>query len=709
MRRLTTILFVLFTGCLAAGCRGGRRAEKTPTGPEGPVTQNKARPGADELWALAPAEANAGLVLADGAGAALRDVATRWMHLAEMHPVGKPLIEKLRGELAEEEANPFDEAKFRTATGLDLGKGAAVFGVFEDGDEPKALLLVVPVADRATWRNFSKAKSEELGDLDADRLDEMLCAEVGKRYLCAPEEKTLRAALAGGSSSPLGERAKGLPARERGDVEALMNFAGVNLSEWEQIPFFSAPKTLFATLRLDERGGTLSAWLDAEPKGPGKEHIASKPSKDVLALSKGALGFGRVVVPMKAILPLLPPSLPVAPDVDARRDIIEELTGESAWLTRGKADGVGALMLFLRHGKHVAAALQKVCDPKVLPMQVSWSSADKTCTLSLPVQPNNVRARVDGERLVIALGTEPKALSGEPASAWAGHADARAVFEGASTLAFWGVGLDPLQAMPQGMFATLTEQMPDKAKVVLPYIELGSFLGASIYEMALTAGLYDDGLRLSFRVTTFADEGKEALAAHEAALAKRASGDTAGYREAMAAAGKAHGKTLLAKQAKLLVADAPAFGVPSALFVGVTAGLAIPTYMKYIRKSKTTEAVFFVKRIYDGARAYYEENKKFPKSGTSQPPGSCCKFAGGKCVPDAKIWEASPWKELMFSMDDPHFFTYEFVSEATGFTARALGDLDCDGEYSTYEMVGKLDSDGNLSGSAGIFKDKELE
>ena len=39
--------------------------------------------------------------------------------------------------------------------------------------------------------------------------------------------------------------------------------------------------------------------------------------------------------------------------------------------------------------------------------------------------------------------------------------------------------------------------------------------------------------------------------------------------------------------------------------IGILAAVAIPAFMKYIRKSKTTEARQFVKKIYDGARAYY--------------------------------------------------------------------------------------------------------
>ena len=39
--------------------------------------------------------------------------------------------------------------------------------------------------------------------------------------------------------------------------------------------------------------------------------------------------------------------------------------------------------------------------------------------------------------------------------------------------------------------------------------------------------------------------------------------------------------------------------------IGVLAAVAIPAFMKYIKKSKNTEARFFVNKMYHGARAYW--------------------------------------------------------------------------------------------------------
>lgn len=144
--------------------------------------------------------------------------------------------------------------------------------------------------------------------------------------------------------------------------------------------------------------------------------------------------------------------------------------------------------------------------------------------------------------------------------------------------------------------------------------------------------------------------------------------------------------------------------------IGMGAAVAIPSFLKYTKKSKSTEAAQGVKKLYDGARMYHMEYGKFPESAGPTPrEGSCCMSAGGKCMPDSTTWEHPTWTALRFAMDDPYQYSYTFESSATAFTARATGDLDCDGTYSTFEMAGTIGADGTLQGSAGIYKEKELE
>ena len=141
--------------------------------------------------------------------------------------------------------------------------------------------------------------------------------------------------------------------------------------------------------------------------------------------------------------------------------------------------------------------------------------------------------------------------------------------------------------------------------------------------------------------------------------------------------------------------------------VGMSAAVAIPAFMKYIKKSKTTEARHFVKKIYDGARAHHIESGTFPSSTPLTPtdPTACCE----KCAPDAAQWSNDSWVALQFSVDDPHYYAYQFVSDGkTEFTVRAYGDLDCDGEWSTFEMYGTVNG-GETAGSPALYRENELE
>ncbi len=158
------------------------------------------------------------------------------------------------------------------------------------------------------------------------------------------------------------------------------------------------------------------------------------------------------------------------------------------------------------------------------------------------------------------------------------------------------------------------------------------------------------------------------------------------------------------------------------MIIGILAAIAIPAFMKNSRKAKNTEATWHVKRMYDGARVYYEESRmelgagQFPETAaeaTVPRLGACCTGVRGKCAPDPSLWTAPTWQALRFSVDDPHYYSYRYESAGRGgdamFSAAAHGDLDCDGTYSTFELVGSIQADGTVTGAAGFYKERELE
>jgi type IV pilus assembly protein PilA len=162
--------------------------------------------------------------------------------------------------------------------------------------------------------------------------------------------------------------------------------------------------------------------------------------------------------------------------------------------------------------------------------------------------------------------------------------------------------------------------------------------------------------------------------------------------------------------------------------IGILAAVAIPAFMKYIRRSKTVEATMNVRKLFDSSVSYYEGEhadksgnplaKQFPGAPTNNPsPGSptdkCCKKAGDKCVPDVHNFEDPTWAALNFSVDDPFYFGYQYNSAGSEtdakFQAYAFGDLDCDGTLSTFERSGSVMPDRSVSGGSGLFSRNEIE
>ncbi len=140
--------------------------------------------------------------------------------------------------------------------------------------------------------------------------------------------------------------------------------------------------------------------------------------------------------------------------------------------------------------------------------------------------------------------------------------------------------------------------------------------------------------------------------------------------------------------------------------VGVLSAVAIPAFIKYIRKSKTAEAVEILDQLYKGAGDYYLAQRAnmageivectMPSpAGPVPKAGTCCGSLGGpdadgdgRCDGTEAEWDAS-FGALRVPYPGPHYFTYEIVPsenmKAPGLILRSTGDLDCDGVRSTFE------------------------
>lgn len=160
--------------------------------------------------------------------------------------------------------------------------------------------------------------------------------------------------------------------------------------------------------------------------------------------------------------------------------------------------------------------------------------------------------------------------------------------------------------------------------------------------------------------------------------------------------------------------------------IGILAAVAIPAFMKYIRRSKTAEATMNIRKLFDSSVSYFNEEiadraglihpSQFPGTvGATVPAAAGDLCVGGnskKYNPVVGAWSAATWQALNFAVDDPFLFRYGYdsagVQALSTFTARANGDLNCDGTESTFERIGKI-VDGNINGGAGIYRKNPLE
>ncbi|MDF3072050.1 MAG: hypothetical protein K0R38_7651 [Polyangiaceae bacterium] len=153
--------------------------------------------------------------------------------------------------------------------------------------------------------------------------------------------------------------------------------------------------------------------------------------------------------------------------------------------------------------------------------------------------------------------------------------------------------------------------------------------------------------------------------------------------------------------------------------VGILAALAIYGVRKYMANAKTAEARNGIGQMAkDAVTAYFKEgmapsilamgkstavsNQLCDGTNVAAVPAAATDIKGKKYQSNPSDW--STWDCLHFSMNDPQYFQYDYVTNKTGedlgkvgaeFTCQAQGDLDGDGTLSKFEMLGGVQKDAN--------------
>ncbi|MEM9729443.1 MAG: prepilin-type N-terminal cleavage/methylation domain-containing protein [Myxococcota bacterium] len=168
--------------------------------------------------------------------------------------------------------------------------------------------------------------------------------------------------------------------------------------------------------------------------------------------------------------------------------------------------------------------------------------------------------------------------------------------------------------------------------------------------------------------------------------------------------------------------------------IGILAAIAIPAFINYVKRSKTSEAGANLKSMFQGAAAYYEQENwsqgVVPAGSTAAASTHCTVNTAAQDgdpsdVKRVIIWQsetgADDFTALNFAPADPIYYDYNITEQDnTGdcghdpnendvYTFEANGDLDGDGVFSTFQLAAGSNPDNALFRAPGIFSGDALE
>jgi prepilin-type N-terminal cleavage/methylation domain-containing protein len=190
--------------------------------------------------------------------------------------------------------------------------------------------------------------------------------------------------------------------------------------------------------------------------------------------------------------------------------------------------------------------------------------------------------------------------------------------------------------------------------------------------------------------------------------------------------------------------------------IGILAVVAIPTYMRFTRQSKTSEVVTNLGAMVKGATGWYNDEhtdtatgnpvvRHFPTNDLTlavvNPQGTTalnaavpwanaapgdqdatatapfdtvpCQTGQSLYNRNGQFWEARVWQRLNFGIDKAHYYQYYYASSGTGresnFLVAGRADLDCDQTYSDYRVRGEVNPGSGEVQVTNMIKKDPLE
>lgn len=158
--------------------------------------------------------------------------------------------------------------------------------------------------------------------------------------------------------------------------------------------------------------------------------------------------------------------------------------------------------------------------------------------------------------------------------------------------------------------------------------------------------------------------------------------------------------------------------------LGILAALAVPSFISYVRRSKTSEAYANLTNIFKATASYYHLSFTDSRSIDSSTVGYCTvgSTATGVVPSEQKqtynYYGEMNFKAIGFNLSDSAYYAYQIYSgnpqcqnerNTALYTLRAFGNLDNDAELSTFELAVGSSSDNELARAPQFYIANETE
>jgi type IV pilus assembly protein PilA len=158
--------------------------------------------------------------------------------------------------------------------------------------------------------------------------------------------------------------------------------------------------------------------------------------------------------------------------------------------------------------------------------------------------------------------------------------------------------------------------------------------------------------------------------------------------------------------------------------LGILAAIAIPSFVSFIRRSKTVEATDQLKNMFTRAAVYYARDHSGSGMSTTTMTACTVGSADNKIDPSSQKQQGdytdSSFSALSLNIRSATYFRYEIESIGGGsrcnvpssteiYHLRARGDLDGDGERSLFELATASNSDNELFHARSFYVSSETE